>query len=79
MLGPFLPDQLASLPARRWVTDIHFAVLDCSDDLRRAQRTPPSAWPVGFASMSAGRDVEGLVFAPRRRDFEGTAGGPHGG
>jgi len=44
LLGPFLPDQLASLPARRWVTDIHFAVLDCSDDVRRARLAARPQW-----------------------------------
>src|SRR5690606_12569319 len=31
LLGPFVPEQMAELPARRWVTDIHFALLDCAD------------------------------------------------
>jgi hypothetical protein len=44
LLGPFMPEQLALLPARRWVTDIHFAVLDCTDDSRRARLTGRPPW-----------------------------------
>jgi hypothetical protein len=44
LLGPFMPEHLASLPARRWVTDIHFAALDCTDDSRRARLTGRPPW-----------------------------------
>lgn len=37
LLGPFIPEHLAGLPARRWIADIHFLTLDCPDDLRRAR------------------------------------------
>jgi len=43
LLGAFLPDQLAELPGRRWITDIHFLLLDCEDDerCRRIDARPP--------------------------------------
>jgi Shikimate kinase len=44
LLGPFMPDQLAGLPARRWIGDIHFAVLDCPDDERRARMENRPRW-----------------------------------
>ncbi|HEY6738890.1 MAG TPA: hypothetical protein VI076_08570 [Actinopolymorphaceae bacterium] len=44
LLGPFVPEQMAELPARRWVTDIHFAVLDCSDEVRRARLAARPPW-----------------------------------
>jgi hypothetical protein len=44
LLGPFMPEQLAPLAARRWVSDIHFAVLDCADDVRRARLTERPPW-----------------------------------
>jgi hypothetical protein len=44
LLGPFMPDQLTSVPARRWVADIHFAALDCDDDVRRARLAARPRW-----------------------------------
>jgi hypothetical protein len=57
LLGPFMPDQLEPLAARRWVGDIHFAVLDCDDDVRRQRLEARPPWReravehhVGFAA-----------------------------
>jgi hypothetical protein len=44
LLGPFIPDHLRDLPARRWVGDIRFIVLDCPDKLRRARINARPAW-----------------------------------
>jgi hypothetical protein len=44
LLGPFMPGQLADLPGRRWVSDVHFAVLDCPDDVRRARLGARPKW-----------------------------------
>jgi hypothetical protein len=44
LLGPLMPEHLAGVPARRWVTDIHFAVLDCTDDARRARLAARPPW-----------------------------------
>jgi hypothetical protein len=44
LLGPFIPDHLHDLPARRWIGDIHFLVLDCPDDLRRARINARPPW-----------------------------------
>jgi hypothetical protein len=44
LLGPLMPEQLAAVPARRWVTDIHFAVLDCTDHVRRARLAGRPPW-----------------------------------
>ena len=44
LLGPFMPGQLDQLPARRWISDIHFIVLDCPDDLRRARISARPPW-----------------------------------
>jgi predicted kinase len=44
LLGPFMPEQLAPLPARRWITDVHFAVLDCTDEARRARLAARPPW-----------------------------------
>jgi len=41
LLGPLMPEQLRHAAGRRWVTDIHFAVPDCSDDVRRARLGAP--------------------------------------
>jgi len=43
LLSPFHPGQLDELPARAWVGDIHFLVLDCPDDERerRIRARPP--------------------------------------
>lgn len=53
LLGPFLPDQLEPLPARRWVGAVHFLALDCPDDLRRARIRARPSW--------RGHDGEGQV------------------
>jgi hypothetical protein len=43
LLGPLVPDHLDGLPARRWVGDIHYLLVDCSDELRRKriEQRPP--------------------------------------
>jgi hypothetical protein len=48
-----MPGQLDSLPSRRWVADIHFLVLDCSDELRRARIEARPRW--------RSRDIEDQV------------------
>jgi predicted ABC-type ATPase len=53
LLGPFIPTHLEALPARRWIGDIHFLVLDCPDDLRRARINARPHW--------RSRDVEEQV------------------
>ncbi|MGI5242714.1 hypothetical protein [Dactylosporangium sp. CA-139066] len=44
LLGPFTEPQLADLPGRRWVTDLHFAALDCTDEVRTARLEVRSRW-----------------------------------
>lgn len=44
LLGPLLPEWVESLPSRRWIGPIRFAVLDCSDDQRRARLTQRPSW-----------------------------------
>lgn len=44
LLGPFMPEQLDPLPARSWVGEIHFAVLDCGDDVRRQRLEARPPW-----------------------------------
>ncbi|GAA2596458.1 hypothetical protein GCM10010399_28770 [Dactylosporangium fulvum] len=44
LVGPFTPEQLDDLPGRRWLTDLHFAVLDCADDVRRARLEARPKW-----------------------------------
>jgi dephospho-CoA kinase len=44
LLGPFIPKTLDELPARRWIADIHFIVLDCPDELRRARIRARPPW-----------------------------------
>ncbi|GGM30733.1 nucleoside kinase [Dactylosporangium sucinum] len=44
LLGPFVPAQLADLPALRWQSAVHFAVLDCADEVRRARLEARPAW-----------------------------------
>jgi dephospho-CoA kinase len=44
LLGPFIPGRLQELPARRWIGDIHFLVLDCPDELRRARIGTRPPW-----------------------------------
>jgi hypothetical protein len=44
LLGSFMPEQLLDTPARKWVADIHFAVVDCDDDVRRARLSARPPW-----------------------------------
>lgn len=44
LLGPFIPDHLHNLPARRWIGDIHYFALDCPDHLRRARMSARPRW-----------------------------------
>jgi hypothetical protein len=44
LLGPFIPGHLGELPARRWIGDIHFIVLECPDELRRARISARPPW-----------------------------------
>jgi hypothetical protein len=44
LLAPFMPSQLEDLPARRWIGDVHFAALDCADDVRRARLEVRPKW-----------------------------------
>jgi dephospho-CoA kinase len=44
LLGPFIPEHLDGLSARRWVGDIHFLLLDCPDDLRRERIQARPSW-----------------------------------
>ena len=44
LLGPFTAAQLDDLPARRWITDVHFAALDCADEVRRARLESRPRW-----------------------------------
>jgi predicted kinase len=44
LLAPFIPGHLQELPARRWIADIQFIVLDCPDELRRARISARPPW-----------------------------------
>ena len=44
LLGPLTPEHLADLPARRWIGDVHFLLLDCPDDVRRERIEARPAW-----------------------------------
>lgn len=44
LLGPLVPEHLEILPARRWVEEIHYLVLDCPDDLRRERIQARPVW-----------------------------------
>ena len=44
LFGPLIPAHLDELPARRWVGDVHFLVLDCGDDLRRQRIESRPPW-----------------------------------
>jgi hypothetical protein len=44
LLGPFIPDHLRDLPARRWTGDVRFFALDCPDDLRRSRINARPRW-----------------------------------
>lgn len=54
LLGPFIPGHLAELPARRWIADIRFIVLDCPDELRRSRISARPPW----RSRDLGEQVE---------------------
>jgi hypothetical protein len=43
LLGPLLREHLEGLPTRRWIGDVHYLLLDCSDGVRRQriERRPP--------------------------------------
>ncbi|MBK5222627.1 MAG: hypothetical protein JJE52_07085 [Acidimicrobiia bacterium] len=61
LLGPFIPAHLDELPGRRWVTDVHYVVLDCPDDERRHRIEARPPW--------RSRDIEDQVlFGQRLRD-----------
>ena len=42
LFAPFFPEQLDELPGRAWIEDVHYLVLDCSDQerLRRIEARP---------------------------------------
>jgi hypothetical protein len=44
LLAPLGPGTLESLPARRWIGDIRYLVLDCPDDLRRQRIAVRPPW-----------------------------------
>ncbi|GAA2368288.1 hypothetical protein Cme02nite_27620 [Catellatospora methionotrophica] len=44
LLGPLMPEQLVGLPSRRWIGPVHFAVLDCTDEQRRARLDARPSW-----------------------------------
>ncbi|HTT90105.1 MAG TPA: hypothetical protein VMF65_11185 [Acidimicrobiales bacterium] len=47
LLGPFIPEHLEQLPARRWVGELNFLVLDCSDELRHQRVAARPPWRDG--------------------------------
>jgi hypothetical protein len=61
LLGPFTAAQLDDLPARRWIAEVHFAALDCADEVRAERLGARPRWRE--------RDVERHVaFAAHLRD-----------
>jgi hypothetical protein len=44
LLAPFTVAQLDDLPGRRWVAELHLAVLDCADDVRTARLASRPPW-----------------------------------
>jgi hypothetical protein len=44
LLGPWMPDGVETSPSRRWIGPTRFAVLDCSDEQRRARLTQRPSW-----------------------------------
>jgi len=44
LLAPLGPGTLESLPARRWIGDIRYLVLDCPDDTRRERMAARPPW-----------------------------------
>lgn len=53
LFGPLIPEHLNDLPSRRWIGDLHFVVLDCSDSIRRSRLEARPVW--------RSRDVEEQV------------------
>ena len=50
LLGPLIPEHLEALPIRQWIGDIHYLVLDCSDETRRGRIENRPPW--------RGRDID---------------------
>ena len=44
LLAPLGPGVLESLPARRWIGEIRYLVLDCPDDVRRQRMAARPPW-----------------------------------
>lgn len=44
LFGPLIPQHLSGLPNRKWVGEIHFVLLDCSDELRRERIEGRPPW-----------------------------------
>jgi adenylate kinase family enzyme len=44
LLGPFIPECLDELAARRWVSEVHVILLDCPDELRQARINARPPW-----------------------------------
>jgi hypothetical protein len=44
LLGPLIPEHLDGLPARRWIGEIHFLLLDCPDTVRRERLEARPVW-----------------------------------
>lgn len=44
LIGPLIPDHLEGLPGRRWIGEMHFLVLDCSDSLRQTRIEGRPTW-----------------------------------
>jgi len=74
LLAPVGPGTLESLPARRWIADIRYLVLDCPDDVRRQRMAARPPWLLHDVEeqVSWGRWLRGNV--PDRVDT--TAGTP---
>jgi hypothetical protein len=47
LLAPFIPETLDVLPGRSWITEIHYAVLDCNDEIRRTRLASRPPWRAG--------------------------------
>jgi ribosomal protein S27AE len=60
LTGTLTPDQLARLPARRLIGPIHFALLDCPDDLLAQRLRARPAWR---GSSSQAKITENQRFA----------------
>jgi hypothetical protein len=44
LLGPLIPEHVDALPARRWFGEIHYLLLDCSDEMRRRRIERRAVW-----------------------------------